>query len=103
MLTVVVSTIFSRLLSRESIYTAKLIRRGIFITSASHEQGAGNIPVGDIMVTSYPSVYVDLPIRDIPGKFSSEGVHGFPVLDYQDQLVGIVTATDVGHAINNGY
>jgi CIC family chloride channel protein len=103
MLAVVVSTIFSRLLSRESIYTVKLIRRGIFITSASHEQGADNIPVGDIMVTSYPSVYVDFPIRDIPGKFSSEGVHGLPVLDYQDRLVGIVTATDVGHAISNGY
>ena len=102
MLTVVVSTIFSRLLSRESIYTVKLIRRGIFLTSASHEHGADNIPVGDIMVTSYPRIYVDLPIRDIPERFSREGVHGFPVMDHQDHLVGIVTATDVGHAISEG-
>ncbi|MFQ6030366.1 MAG: chloride channel protein, partial [Dehalococcoidia bacterium] len=103
MLTVVISTTVSRQLSRESIYTEKLIRRGIYILGSAGQHRVNRIRVGDIMLKSYPYIHIDFPIKDIPSRFASDGVHGFPVLNYQEHLVGIVTATDVGRAIGNGY
>lgn len=103
MLAVVVSTFLSRTLSRESIYTLKLRRRGIDLQVPRQRGLFDSILVGDIMARSYPYVYTDSPVKDLAFAFESNGVHGLPVLNPGQELVGIVTATDVEHAISDGY
>lgn len=103
MLAVVVSTFLSRKLSRDSIYTLKLRRRGIDLLASRRQGIFDTIRVGDIMTKSYPYVYADYAIEGLPGTFESTGVHGLPVLNSDQELVGIVTGTDVEHAMSNGY
>jgi CIC family chloride channel protein len=102
MLAVVVSTFLSRTLSRDSIYTLKLHRRGIDLQVSRPRGLFDSILVGDIMSTSYPYVNTDAPVTELPFVFESNGVHGLPVLNEGQELVGIVTATDVEHAISDG-
>lgn len=103
MLAVVVSTFLSRRLSRDSIYTLKLRRRGIDLLATRRQGIFDTIMVGEIMAKSYPFVYTDSPVQNLPSTFESTGVHGLPVLNAEQELVGIVTATDVEHAMSNGY
>lgn len=98
MTAVVVSTLVAELISRESIYTLKLRRRGIDISSPRHYDILDSISVDEVMTRGFDTVRSDLDLTELIEMFTSSSHHGFPVVDGADRLVGIVTLADVEKA-----
>ena len=44
----------------------------------------------------------DEPIADAASRMTTHGIHALPVVDVRNHLLGIVTTTDIVHALLNG-
>jgi CIC family chloride channel protein len=60
------------------------------------------VMVGEAMTTQVDTVRADLPLEDLGQAFAESHHHGFPVLDEQGALLGIVTLQDLGRASERG-
>ena len=90
MLTTVISTLVSRLLSRDSIYTLKLSRRGVYLDQGQDIDVMQGVKVHEIMTRDLDHVSPDLPITSLAEVFATTHHHGLPVCDGDLNLVGIV-------------
>lgn len=54
-----------------------------------------DIVVGNAMTTEYPSVHPEATLHDLNELFLESGHHGFPVVDDEQKLVGIITVSDL--------
>jgi CIC family chloride channel protein len=95
MISVVISTLLSRTLKRETIYTLKLLRRGVDIEQEEVSDVMRTITVKEAMTREFPSVPATMRVSQLLSQFHKTGHHGFPVVDKNGYLVGIVTQTDV--------
>ncbi|MEW6173322.1 MAG: chloride channel protein [Bacillota bacterium] len=95
MTSVVISTVFARTLMRETIYTLKLKRRGVDIEQGELADVMRTITVGEAMTKDFPVVPSTMRIEEFLKLFQDTGYHGFPVVDEEGLLVGIVTYTDL--------
>ena len=95
MTAVIVATGIVRLLSRETIYTEKLMRRGIDIQKMGRARLVAGVRVGDVMTVDFPTVPAAMSLRDLAAAFHDSGHHGFPVLDAAGKLFGVVTVSDL--------
>ena len=102
MLAVVVATGIVRLLSRETIYTEKLMRRGIDIVKMSRAHLVSGVPVGKVMTTDFPTVRETTGLAELEAKFAETTHHGFPVLDGKGKLCGVVALSDLRAARARG-
>jgi len=91
---VIVSLIVSQKLHRESIYTLKLTRRGIHLRSGRDLDVMETVKVEEVMVRQPITVPVNLPVAQLADKFLETGRHGFPVLDAEGNLYGVVSLED---------
>jgi len=94
MLAIVTSTYISRRLSRESIYTLKLRRKGVRIIEGEMDP-LQFVAIGDIMTKDFPTVSTEMPVTKLMRMLERTGHHGFPVVGKGDQLYGVVTLNDV--------
>jgi CIC family chloride channel protein len=95
MTSVVVSTVLTRTLRRETIYTLKLLRRGIDIEQEEMSDVMRTITVKEAMMRDFPIVPDTMRVDKLLNEFRKTGHHGFPVVDKEGHLTGIVTQTDV--------
>lgn len=95
MLAVVISTIISRSLRSESIYTAKVVRAGIDLRSYEEVDLMRSIKVSEAMTRDFPTVSKKLPVSELVAKLTRTGHHGFPVVDEEGRLFGVITLADV--------
>ncbi len=102
MLATVTSTMISRALSTESIYTLKLTRRGVHLQEGKDIDVMQTITVGEAMSTDMDVVSPDLSLGELAQEFERSHHHGFPVVDDQGFLVGIVTIQDLDRALESG-
>ncbi|MBL7119498.1 MAG: chloride channel protein [Dehalococcoidia bacterium] len=102
MLAVVISTLVSRNLSRESIYTLKLVRRGVDIHRREEADILGGIRVSEVMTRDFPTVLPSMPVSELISELHQSGHHGFPMVDESGDFVGVVTLEDVEAAISRG-
>jgi CIC family chloride channel protein len=102
MTAVVISTVLSRALKRETIYTLKLLRRGIDIEQEEMSDVMRTITVKEAMTRDFPTVSDTMRIDKLLSEFRKTGHHGFPVVDKEGRLIGIVTQTDVEHHLGTG-
>jgi CIC family chloride channel protein len=102
MLATVVSTLISRLLSRESIYTLKLTRRGIHLEQGQDVDVMQGVDVGEAMTTKVDIVPPDLSLVDLAEEFARTHHHGFPVVDKGGDLAGVVSIRDLEQALSSG-
>jgi CIC family chloride channel protein len=102
MIAVVVSTGVVRLLSRETIYTAKLMRRGIDILGMGRHVTPGDVSVADVMTVDFPTVPPKMTLAELANRFVESGHHGFPVLEEDGTVCGIVTLYDLRLAQASG-
>jgi CIC family chloride channel protein len=102
MTSVVVATTIARYLTPESIYSERLVKRGIDIREISSGNPMKEIKVSQIMTKNFPTVSPDMPIDELSDKLKKSGHHGFPVLDENGNLIGVVTVTDVVSAMQRG-
>ena len=102
MIAVIVSTIVSRSLSRETIYTQKLVRRGIDIRQLEETRPMREITVAQAMTKNFPTVLPTMPVSKLVDKLRNTGHHGFPVVDKDGNFYGVVTLSDVEAVMAKG-
>lgn len=100
MLATVVSIFISRMLSRESIYTLKLSRRGVHLEQGQDIDVMQGVEVREIMTTDTECVPPDLPLSKLAEVFAETHHHGLPVCDNGGNLVGIVSIQDLEKALS---
>lgn len=104
MLSTGVATLVSWQLQPHSIYTLKLVRRGIDIDQHKVQNLMRSIRAEQAMtpLSQLVSVRPDTSFEALTGLFRSTHSHGFAVLDGKDDLSGIVALSDLEEALRNG-
>ncbi|MFN2219176.1 MAG: chloride channel protein [Anaerolineae bacterium] len=102
MLTTVISTLISRLISPESIYTLKLTRRGIHLRQGQDIDVMQSITVREAMTTDIDTVPLGMSLGELADEFAQSHHHGFPVLDESGKLAGVVSIQDLERARATG-
>ena len=100
MAAVIVSVLVARRLQKESIYTLKLARRGIRLYRGRDLDVMESVTVEEVMVKKPVSVKMDMPVSVLAERFIETGRHGFPVLDHQGRLFGVVSLEDYRQALS---
>lgn len=100
MLATVTSTLISRAISRESIYTLKLTRRGVRLQRGHDIDVMQGIEVSEAMTTDVDTVPADIALAELARAFAESHHHGFPVLDENGDLYGVVTIQDMERAMS---
>ncbi|MBW2135228.1 MAG: chloride channel protein [Deltaproteobacteria bacterium] len=95
MISCILSTIITTSLKRGSIYTIKLLRRGIDI-SRGWEQGIlQTIQVRDVMRKQVVSIPESMPLRDILNNLKARDVSYLHVINENGELTGIISFRDI--------
>jgi CIC family chloride channel protein len=91
---VIVSQIVADRLFPESIYTLKLTLRGIHLKHGRDVDVMESVRAEEVMVRQPVTVPVDLPMMLLAGEFLRTGRHGFPVINNDGSLFGVVSLED---------
>jgi CIC family chloride channel protein len=102
MLATVVSTLISRAIQPESVYTLKLIRRGIHLEQGQAIDVMQGVTVGDAMTTDVDVVPLHMSLEELADEFARTHHHGFPVVDGAGELAGVVSIRDLEQALEEG-
>ena len=92
---VVFSTLTFNRLSKETMYTTRLLKQGINLRKIEEPDVLKTLTIDDIMTRDFPTVPPDMPITELATKMEKTGHHGFPVVDDSGLLFGVVTMTDL--------
>jgi CIC family chloride channel protein len=98
-----VSALVAKRLRSGSLYTGKLIDRGVNIERLRGTQGdpLEFVQVAEVMTLNPISVSESTPLSELSKLFISTGKHGFVVVE-NDKLVGIVTQSDLEKSFEAG-
>ena len=99
MLAAVISTIVSRLVSRQSIYTLKLARRGVRIGGMSDLTLLRCLSVEDVPLVPPVVVHPNESVQRLLDLSEQHAVTDFVVVDEHDHYAGLVTAADLKAAL----
>ncbi|NEC09611.1 chloride channel protein [Streptomyces sp. SID7909] len=99
MLAIVLATATSRVLSHETIYTLKLLRRGIDLSRPAQGAPIGRQCVADVMEPLPRAVPANSPLSEASGLLSLSGHGALPVLDEAGAYLGVVTARAAAEAL----
>ncbi|MFA3873445.1 chloride channel protein [Streptomyces sp. MMCC 100] len=99
MLAIVLSTTVSRLLSRDTIYTLKLRRRGIDLSGPVRGAPIGAQRIGAVMEPLPAPLPAATSLVEAADRLSLSGHGGLPVIDASGTYVGVVTAQAVAEAL----
>lgn len=95
MITCIMSTIISSKLSRESIYTLKLLRRNINIKDGAELNVMKSLFVKDVYSNYYESIQENCKFDDVVNKVISGKVPYFIVVNKKGLLSGIISIDDI--------
>lgn len=102
MITCVLSAILVRWWSKYSIYTLKLVRRGIDVERYQYGNLMESITVSQAMITDVITVNQTDTVRKVGLKIKETNHRGFPVMTGDGLLAGMVTRTDINKALAEG-
>ncbi|MCL5952582.1 MAG: chloride channel protein [Chloroflexi bacterium] len=105
MTSAVLSYLIAQRLQPFSVYTQKLRRRGIDLHFRKDENLMRAILVGEAMTPLKRVIPVQetLPIQQLAVRFQKTGFHGFPVVDQNGRLAGVVALQDLERATAQGH
>ena len=95
MLAVVVAAAISRVLSRDSIYTLKLRRRGIDIEAPAASGALAGLSIADAMGPPPDPLSTGTSIAEALAVFLRDGRNALPVVDAEGDLAGVITAREL--------
>lgn len=101
MIATVVSSLLSEFISRKSIYTLKLIRRGVDVIGARPDL-LDTIPVSEAMSREFEAIRPERPVAEILDSFVRGDASSMIVVDEEGHLVGIVSRSNVEQAVLQG-
>ena len=99
MLATVLATFIAERLHPESIYTLKLKRKGIALERGRDIDVLESVHVAEIMTQIVDTARIDSTLTELSDLFATTHSHGFPILDQDGSLWGIVTVTDLDRAV----
>ncbi len=101
MLAAIVSTMLSRRLMRDSIYTFRLRQAGVRIGTSRDLSVLRHIHVSSVTPTPLPRepVYASDPLSKLITLHAHHNVPDFPVVDAEGRYIGMVTGADVRTAL----
>ena len=99
MFSCIIATIASRQLMKESIYTLKLVRRGVDIREGKEVNVLKSMQVKEVMSPHVETVSEDWPLERMSAKISKSKYNSFPVLNSENKLAGIISFNDYSDAI----
>ena len=99
MAAVIVTFLILRKLSPESIYTMKLARRGVNVNARPRQDVLETILVSEAMSVNVIRVNQDQIIREVGLLIKKTRHRGFPIVDNEGRLRGIVTHKDINKAL----
>lgn len=102
MASVVSSHLLAHRLNAESIYTERLARKGIQLRFGRDVNILELVTVGEAMTTDFPTVSNNMTLGQLVVMFGRTQHHGFPVVDDDGKLRGMVTITDLQRATELG-
>ncbi len=91
MITCIISTILSSKLSRESIYTLKLLLRNIHIKEGSETNVMESIFVKEVFQNDFESISVNNDFSEIVNKILKGKNTEFPVVTSNNKVVGMIS------------
>ncbi len=91
----VLATFISQRVSRDSVYTARLRDRGIEIQDTPEVNLMDSVTVAEAMDEVVDCVPVNMPVPQLMEKLGRDHERGYPVVDVDGNLAGIVTMRDV--------
>jgi CIC family chloride channel protein len=95
MMTCILSAVTASQLKRESIYTMKLIRRGIDVRAGKEVSILKSLPVRDFMVRDVVLVSEIMSLSSLLHLIKESTSSYFPVLNSKEELVGIISLRDI--------
>jgi CIC family chloride channel protein len=98
MIACVTATIVARRLSADNIYTLKLRRRGIDLEESA-TPGLAHLQVMDIMTRDPETIPADMPLSALLRRVERAGHSGFPVVDGDGALKGLITYAELRDAV----
>ena len=98
---VIISQIVADRLMKDSIYTLKLTHRGIRIRRGRDIDVMESVRADEVMVCEPVTIPVDLPISLLASEFLRTGQHGFPVVNEDGSLYGVVSMEDYRRGTSN--
>jgi len=99
MLACIIATVTSGQLLRDSIYTLKLARRGVNLKEGKEVNVLRSMFVKEVMNANVETMPEALPLKKMAEKISKSKFNSFPVLNAQNQLIGILSFNDYSEAI----
>jgi len=100
MCAIVVATALSNAITKDTIYTLKLRRRGIDIDAPPPSRMA-QITVAQAMGSPPQPIDPGQPLREIAARFAAERGDSLPVINAVGSLIGVIAASDVERAISH--
>ncbi|MCP4706842.1 MAG: chloride channel protein [candidate division Zixibacteria bacterium] len=91
MVAVVFSTLFARKLFEPSIYTIKLIAKGIFLKAGKDTAILRASKVSEVMDKEFETIPTNMPLVKIMEKIESSKGNDFIVIDKQERFVGTLS------------
>jgi CIC family chloride channel protein len=101
MISCAIATIVARQVRVESIYTLKLLRRGLDIRSGKEMNLLRSLKVSQAMQSKVVSVPMDMTLHDFYDFVVGSKKASFPVVNPENQLVGIVGHSDYADYFQN--
>jgi chloride channel protein, CIC family len=99
LLATIVSYGFTVLVMKRSILTEKVARRGFHISREYEVDPLERLTVADVMTQSVVTVPSSTPVpvlvRDFFAGSTNNKHQGYPVMDVQNRLIGVITRTDL--------
>jgi len=102
MISCVIAALVLKWISKDSIYTMKLRRRGIDILKLSNEDLLEKIKVSEAMFKKIVTVTESTTLKNAEMLLKSTSHKGFPVVDDNGLLKGMVTQQDIHNELNKG-
>ncbi|HAH08137.1 MAG TPA: hypothetical protein DCM05_16700 [Elusimicrobia bacterium] len=98
MLATVSAILVGRMLEPETIYTLKLLRKGVRLSGNETSTLLERTLIEDIMARRVESLRADEPLGAVVRRFQTSKHSGFPVLDQDGKLKGLVTYAEIQEA-----
>ncbi|MCZ6551408.1 MAG: chloride channel protein [Candidatus Methylomirabilales bacterium] len=102
MTSTVISVLIYNVLNKETIYTLKLVKRGIRFRAGRDVDVMASIPVREALTDRLLWLPEEVTVEGFLQRSAEEQHEWFPVLNQSGELTGVVTAQDVQKALDNG-
>ncbi len=101
MLTTIIATVFAMIVQKESIYTLKLLRRGIDIFRGRDANVLRTLKVNSAMRRSIERIRETATLHELTNLMASSNHSVFFIVDDSDYITGYITFNDLRKLIQN--